>query len=103
MKTDGRKEETMSSLERRLYANNLVRMADLVQEIGMWLTSEHKRAQERALYLQEGRPGSVEAICVKLINVSQEMRLLRVRVVQEEDNTPLIPPSGGTSSTDRLE
>lgn len=89
----------MNELERKLYADNLVHMADLAQEIATWLSDAHKRASERKLYLQQGGSTSVDEICMNLLRASHQMQLLRVVVVREEEESmPFVPPNGASTS-----
>jgi hypothetical protein len=89
----------MNILERKLYAANLVHMADLAQEIATWLGDAHRRAQERDLYLQHGASASVDEICVNLLHASHQMQLLRVEVVREEEEVmPFVPPNSAATS-----
>lgn len=85
----------MNVLERKLYAANLVHMADLAQEIATWLSDANRRAEERDLYLHPGASASVDEICTNLLRASHQMQLLRVGVVREEEEVvPLVPPNG---------
>lgn len=88
----------MNVLERRLYADNLVHMADLAQEIAKWLNEAHKRAREHELYLDQGNSTSVDEICMTLLHASPQMQLLRVGVIREEEEVmPLVPPNGAAT------
>jgi hypothetical protein len=89
----------MNILERKVYANNLVHMADLAQEIAAWLSDAHKRAQERELYLHQGASTSVDEICMNLLRASHQMQLLRVGVVREDEEVlPFVPTHGPATS-----